>query len=178
MTPICTPRRMTAAEPLAAPNGGSFARLPPAPTTLCYLRLYAISAVGSSAPRLGAGRPESGRAALSELSATPTHDPRRTSSRHDSMSSVSQALVFGGVTAVQQKRRVTRCLALKISLGDSRSRSEAHADHAGRFWMIRQVYRGCLPDLMVEGAAETDAGQFFVLVTSLAFPYYLDAKGM
>ena len=50
-------------------NEHLFARQPPATTTLCYLRLSATSAVGSSVSRLCRWRPRPGRAALSELSA-------------------------------------------------------------------------------------------------------------
>ena len=49
--------------------GGSFARLPPAPTTLCYLRLSAATAMGLLSVASVAGRPNPGRAALNELSA-------------------------------------------------------------------------------------------------------------
>jgi hypothetical protein len=50
---IGVPLLMISEEPSAAPNGGSFAHLPPAPTTLCYLRLSATTAIGllSVAPR-------------------------------------------------------------------------------------------------------------------------------
>ena len=50
-------------------NEHLFARQPPATTTLCYLRLSATSAVGSSVSRLCGWRPRPGRAALNELSA-------------------------------------------------------------------------------------------------------------
>jgi hypothetical protein len=50
-------------------NGGSFARLPPAPTTLCYLRLSVATAVGLLSVASVAGRPSPGRVALNELSA-------------------------------------------------------------------------------------------------------------
>jgi hypothetical protein len=56
-------------DQVAGHNEASFARLPPAPTTLCYLRLSATSAVGSSVSRLCGWRPMPGRAALNELSA-------------------------------------------------------------------------------------------------------------
>ena len=60
---------MIGPESPAAHNGGSFARLPPAPTTLCYLRLSVATAVGLLSVASVAGRPSPGRAALNELSA-------------------------------------------------------------------------------------------------------------
>lgn len=74
----CTPDKMLATG--AWQSGGSFAWLPPEPTTPCYLRLSATTVLGllTVATRwLG----DQGReAALNELSAPGTHDPRRTSS--------------------------------------------------------------------------------------------------
>ena len=47
--------------------GGSFTQRPQAPTTLCYLRLPAATAMGLLSVASVAGRPSPGRAALNEL---------------------------------------------------------------------------------------------------------------
>ena len=53
ISPFCTAQPVCAKDDPTAPIGGSFARLPPAPTTLCYLGLSATRAIGllSVAPR-------------------------------------------------------------------------------------------------------------------------------
>jgi hypothetical protein len=68
ITRICTITYHAVTSQATDQNGGSFARLPPAPTTLCYLRPSATSAIGllSVAPRCWATR--AGKAALNELS--------------------------------------------------------------------------------------------------------------
>jgi len=66
---LCAPPNSQFSSLAAGPNRGSFARLPPAPTTLCYLRLSAATAMGLLSVASVAGRPSPGRAALNELSA-------------------------------------------------------------------------------------------------------------
>jgi len=69
-------------DPMTALNGGSFARLPPAPTTLCYPR---VRRCGYRAPQRRAsvaGRPKAGKGRRPQRAiSTSAHDPRRTSSR-------------------------------------------------------------------------------------------------
>ena len=67
-TRICIHRRGTLITQSTA-QIGSFARPPPVPTTLCYLRLSAATAMGLLSVASVAGRPSPGRAALNELSA-------------------------------------------------------------------------------------------------------------
>ena len=64
---LCAPPNSQFSSLAAGPNRGSFARLPPAPTTLCYLRLSAATAMGLLSVASVAGRPSPGRAALNEL---------------------------------------------------------------------------------------------------------------
>jgi hypothetical protein len=65
--PFCAPS-LQCADKAATIQNGSFARLSPAPTTLCYLRLSATTAMDSSVASVARrSRPE--RAALNEVSA-------------------------------------------------------------------------------------------------------------
>jgi hypothetical protein len=52
------------------------------PTTLCYLHLSAVTAIGSSASRLDGWAAKAGKGRPQRAIGTCTHDPRRTSSRH------------------------------------------------------------------------------------------------